>query len=463
MILAERFVWHPEDVERLSDDEPHVAGDKEGHDFHGNQYVYHGTSAENLASIKEHGLRPWRDAKDEYGSPLNFHHVESVSRDYAMFDANDQPQNGVLLRIKKSDLPKDTIHSSLTNVSRTSTVVPPDVIEIEQNGAWKSLRTTSEAPVKTLIARALTTARDAVDRWKLRMALAAGDQTVAAQVVTDVTEVMRAELETSLTTLGGVGSGITGHVTEHEKAVREHEKAVKLHEEAVAKRQPSTVVSTVHEAIPLILAGKVVELKNVHKVNTLLTKLAAIAKDAVKHGDQAPNYDACKITVAGASVFCGGSIRTKEYPNGMPRIVMPQLGGVPRPGSEAAKLPKDDKGKVDAGPEFMDYLHRIGISSKSEYVLASHLTASQNELVGPRIAKRVAQDKYAPSSPIFISRDNFVVDGHHRWSAIVGRDAEDGHLGGLKIHAIRVDAPISEILHIAKKWSVKFGLPGVKA
>jgi hypothetical protein len=124
--------------------EPRTAGDKEGHDFHGNQYVYHGTSEENLASIKEHGLRPWRDAKDEYGSPLNFHHIESSSRDYSKFDANDRPQKGVLFRVKKSDLPKDIVHDPLTNRSWTSTIVSPNVIEIERDGKWKPLRTAGD-------------------------------------------------------------------------------------------------------------------------------------------------------------------------------------------------------------------------------------------------------------------------------------------------------------------------------
>jgi hypothetical protein len=322
-----------------------------------------------------------------------------------------------------------------------------------------------EPTVSSLVSRAFATARNAVNRWKLRMALDAGDQDVAKQVVTDATEAMRVELEQSLITLGGVGSGITGHTTEHDKAVREHAKAVKLHEEAMANQRPEghdspTVVHTVKEAIPLILAGKIVEMKNVHKVNTLLTKLAAIAKDAAKRGDKAPNYDACKITVAGSSVFCGGSLRTKEFPDGMPRVVMPQLGGVPVKGSKADKLLKDEDGRVDGGPEFLDHLTRLGIDTKSESVLASHLTASQNELVGPTIAKRVAKNEYTPSSPIFISRDNYVVDGHHRWAAVVGRDAADKKLGDLKIRVIRLDAPISEILKIAKTWSVKFGLPG---
>lgn len=225
-------------------------------------------------------------------------------------------------------------------------------------------------------------------------------------------------------------------------------------------REASIKVLTVKEAIPLILAGKVVELKNPGKVNTLLTKLAAISKDAVKRGEKAPNYDACKIAVAGASFFCGDPVKTKEYPNGMPRVAMPQLGGVPRPGSAADKLPKDDKGAVDAAPEFLDYLERRGISSKSESVRAESLMASQAQMDGPKIAKRVAKEDWTSEKPVFISRDNYIIDGHHNWAAQVGRAATKSgdKLSELKIRAIRVDAPISEVLKLAKTWSVRQGL-----
>ena len=61
-------------------------------------------------------------------------------------------------------------------------------------------------------------------------------------------------------------------------------------------------------------------------------------------------------------------------------------------------------------------------------------------------------------NPVFVSNDHYVVDGHHRWAAVVGRDAEDGVLGDKPMNVIRVDAPISEVLHIANAWSEKFGI-----
>jgi len=254
-----------------------------------------------------------------------------------------------------------------------------------------------------------------------------------------------------LKTLGGPGSGNFGHTG------RPGEVGGSSGGE-LGPRPTPIKVSKVKDAIPLILQGKVVELPNVRKVNVLMQRLAKIAKDAKRQGKDAPSYDACQIVVPGSNIFCGQHLVTKEYPNGMPRIVMPQFASEPIPGTPADKLPRDAKGVVDAGPEFIDHLASRGITSTRVDVPSASLRPSQAQLDGPKIAKRMVQKDYRPSSPIFISRDGYIVDGHHRWAAVVGRDAEDGHLGDSTIRAYKIDAPISEILNIAKTWTKTFGL-----
>jgi hypothetical protein len=79
--------------------------------------------------------------------------------------------------------------------------------------------------------------------------------------------------------------------------------------------------------------------------------------------------------------------------------------------------------------------------------------------VGPKVAGMMTAASYDPGKrPIFVSRDGYVIDGHHRWAAIVGRDAADGRLGGSKMNVIQVDAPISRILRIANTWAAQFGI-----
>ncbi len=220
-------------------------------------------------------------------------------------------------------------------------------------------------------------------------------------------------------------------------------------------------VKTVEEAAELVLQGKVVEVPDARTAYTLIEELAELAQDAKEKGTEAPEYDLCQVSVPGTNMFCTQSLRSKEYPSGVPRIEMPQLGGEPVPATEADALPRTahDDHKIDGAAKFIEHLAQRGIKAEAGTVPASNLRASQREIVGQKVAKMMVDKGFDPAeNPVFISNDNYIVDGHHRWAAVVGRDAEDGSLGGLNMNVIRVDAPISEVLHIANTWSKKFGI-----
>lgn len=282
-------------------------------------------------------------------------------------------------------------------------------------------------------------------------------------------------LDGALKTAGGAGSGNHGHAGRLGKVGGsapdstpdwqdpggfEHT-GITWKQETDANGRPIPIhADTVEEAAALILQGKVVEVKDVKEAYTLIDKLAQLAQDAKNRGEDAKDYDLCNVSVKGTNIFCASSVRTKEYPNGIPRIEMPQLSGVPTKGSEADALSRDSKGKVDGSDHFIAYLQGIGIRTSSASVPASTLRASQREIIGSKIQGMMANTTFDPGAErIFVSRDSYVVDGHHRWAAQVGRDAADGHLGDKKINIIRVNAPISEVLHLANAWATKFGIP----
>ena len=222
----------------------------------------------------------------------------------------------------------------------------------------------------------------------------------------------------------------------------------------------------IDDAIKRILNGEIVEVKDVKDIHTVLEKLAEIAKDAKEKGKDAPKYDLCQVSVAGSNLFCGSKLKSKEYPNGVPRIKMPQIGGNPEKGSIADKTfprnPWDDK-EVNGAEPFVAHLKEMGITSKKESVPASSLKASQGELVGSKVAKMMVDTGFdVTKNPLFVSSDGYVIDGHHRWAAAVGRDSSDGKLGNLKMNIIRIDAPISEVLKIANEWTESVGLKPAK-
>jgi hypothetical protein len=156
----------------------------------------------------------------------------------------------------------------------------------------------------------------------------------------------------------------------------------------------------------------------------------------------------------GTNLFC---VNTK----GIPRVKMPQLKGIPTPGSLASKLKADERGEVDVSSHFRDYLEKKGVKVDDALAKASHLKATQNELNGVKvagIANAIRNNKLADER-IFVSSDNYIVDGHHRWAGTVGVDAEDGKLGDIKMKVARVRMGIIRLLHESNQFAKKWGIP----
>ncbi len=155
--------------------------------------------------------------------------------------------------------------------------------------------------------------------------------------------------------------------------------------------------------------------------------------------------------MANTNLFCS------EH-KGIPRIRMPQLSGEAVAGTQAAEDAGGAGKKINGAKAFVSFLRdQLGIDVEKRSVRAAKLKASQSELVGTKVAEMMSRLNFTPNR-IFVSRDHYVIDGHHNWAAAVGRDAKDGKLGNLKMDIYKVDAPISEILHIANRWSKKYGI-----
>jgi len=231
-------------------------------------------------------------------------------------------------------------------------------------------------------------------------------------------------------------------------------------------------VETGEEALALMKQGKVVEVKDVRTVHTLIQKLADMALDAKAKQQDAPDYDLCNVVVKGSkNLFCAQKLETEQHPTGVVRIEMPQLAAEPIPGSPADQLPRmintrtgKPGNEVDAADAFVDYLERGGLTlEKPMRVTASGLKVTQKQLVGSNVAQMMTDETWDPGEkPIFVSSDGYILDGHHRWAAVVGRDAEDGRLGDSTMNVIRINAPMSMLLYAALDFTEKFGLKGKK-
>lgn len=218
--------------------------------------------------------------------------------------------------------------------------------------------------------------------------------------------------------------------------------------------------SDVNEAVKALGEGKHVRLNQPREVSTLMNKLADVAEESKRLGEKAPMYDLCNVSVEDTNLFCAENV-------GVPRIEMPQLGGEPTPGTKADELPRDERNEVHLDAEFIKHLEGTNRDVETTHEKASYLRASQTELNGAKVAgiMRAIENGVELEGSIFVTKDNYILDGHHRWAAQVGLDAADGTLGDegpdMPIH--RIDMPILEALDEARGFAAEWGIPQVSA
>ena len=199
--------------------------------------------------------------------------------------------------------------------------------------------------------------------------------------------------------------------------------------------------------------------KQQRQISMQIDKLVQLTNQAKENGEAAPNYNLCKITVAGTNLYCAGNA-------GIPREEMPQFKGKPTEGSPAASMEKDINGEVDTEPMFRELLKRKGIKTIQTELPSDSLKATQSELVGAKVAgmaKALENDPNHPkiTAPIYVSRDGYVVDGHHRWAAVTTNAIRDGKPANMKV--IVIDADIKDVIPMSNKFAEEIGVAAKKA
>jgi len=226
---------------------------------------------------------------------------------------------------------------------------------------------------------------------------------------------------------------------------------------------PIDVQGDLDKAVKLIAQGKSVRLNQPDEVATLLDKLRTIVDDAKARGDKAPLYNLCLVSVPGTNLFCTES-------KGIPRVEMPQLAGQVPDGVPAAEYRVDKEGKPDKdnpnaeaniSAAFVKALRSSGVKVETKKVKANHLRASQNELNGAKVSGMSgAIDKGVHlNGTVFVTRDGYIVDGHHRWAAEVVHKGEDGRIGDVEMDVDMIDMDIGAALDYALAFSEEMGIP----
>jgi hypothetical protein len=192
------------------------------------------------------------------------------------------------------------------------------------------------------------------------------------------------------------------------------------------------------------------------QISTIIDKLAELGNQAKTSGEKAPNFNLCQVSIPGTNLYCDGN-------KGIPREDMPQFKGTPEAGSPADKLPKDKNGEADTEEFFKQMLEKEGIKvSNPAAVPPDRLKATQSELVGVKVAgmeKALEENPKHPSitAPIYVSNDGYVLDGHHRWAAIVAYNAAHPK-EQIPMQVRVIDEPIVPLVHRSNKFAEAIGI-----
>jgi len=211
----------------------------------------------------------------------------------------------------------------------------------------------------------------------------------------------------------------------------------------------------------------------------------------------------CDLNVAGSNtLFC-------QTNKGITRVGMPQLSGQPVINSPAdillngkdlsllqtsnelirelviinhnndpkkikLPLPVNASGEVDAAEYFKEYLKKLGKTITPKQLPAARLQATQSELVTEKVNQMWWALEVGPCNkfyggivaPIFVSQDNYVLDGHHRWAAVVANafgtiDIDKAMMNVLQVNEV-IGNTQSGLVKIANDFANDFGI-AVKA
>ena len=217
---------------------------------------------------------------------------------------------------------------------------------------------------------------------------------------------------------------------------------------------PIDVGDDVALAATLVAAGKHIRLTQHEQAATLVDLLATMVREATKRGDDS-TYDLSLVTVEGSNLFTHGSL-------GKTRIKMPQFTGVPLPDSPASTKPvaftgDDGRERVDITGDFIATLRARGIGVTDTTMPASHIRATQRDLSVTTVAgvmDRIRGGRYV-DAPLLVTRDGYLLDGHHRWAAMVALAADPD----APIPVTVIDLDVGATLDMARAFTAAMGMP----
>ena len=194
----------------------------------------------------------------------------------------------------------------------------------------------------------------------------------------------------------------------------------------------------------------------------LLMSVKILTNHAHLTNEQPPVVNLCHFPISHYQLFC-------QYNKGLARMQMPQIEGFPKPGSKAEQmvntgiLQRRPDGQVDLKDLFIAAMDAKFGACREEVIGASSLKATQNEINGVIVASMWWTLKQNPKhsmlrSALLIAKDNYILDGHHRWAAINALEYGQAKARKVSMRVMRVNTDITTLLKEALQFVKEYGI-----
>jgi len=113
-------------------------------------------------------------------------------------------------------------------------------------------------------------------------------------------------------------------------------------------------------------------------------------------------------------------------------------------------IPRDEMPQIDADDvqAFVQWVQDLGVGVDKGWCPASRLRATQSEINVDKVRTMLSDPKIGivMQEPYLVSKEGYLLDGHHRWMALLTRDSQ------ARVPVIKFDLPVREILDIANGY-----------
>ena len=100
--------------------------------------------------------------------------------------------------------------------------------------------------------------------------------------------------------------------------------------------------------------------------------------------------------------------------------------------------------------KFIKFLNKKHISVEKKDVPVMSLTPTQGNINTEKVKNLISTDSTSLKKPVLVSKDNYIIDGHHRWLALLNKDKKE------TIPAIVADVNVQDLLSMAREFPKSF-------